>query len=89
MAWVNGAVDSTSIYVPRKSLMYQFDLATETWTTRKETIPNGNVQTGAAVFDGSGKIWYEGSATCFVSNWYTTRVMSRSRKPLPRCMAPW
>jgi len=63
MAWVNGAVDSTSIYVPRKSLMYQFDLATETWTTRKETIPNGNVQTGAAVFDGSGKIWYEGPSS--------------------------
>ena len=63
MAWVNGAVDSTSIYIPRKSEMYVFDIATETWTTRKDTIPNGNVQTGAAVFDGSGKIWYEGPSS--------------------------
>ena len=36
-----------------------------------------------------GRIWCERFATCFVSNWYTTRVMSKSRKPSPRCMAQW
>jgi streptogramin lyase len=40
--------------------MYVFDLATETWTTRKAKIPDGSSQESAAVSDGVGHIWYHG-----------------------------
>jgi len=62
--WENGAVDSESIWVPRDTAMYRFDMATETWETGTDVVPDGSPLGGsAAVFDGAGFVWYVGFDT--------------------------
>jgi hypothetical protein len=60
--WRDGAVDGTTIWVPANGVMNKFDLASETWTSLKSTIPDsGYPALSAAVFDGEGYIWYHSS----------------------------
>lgn len=56
--WANGAVDATSIWVPRDGSMHRFVIATEMWEEAAADVPNGSDEATGAVFDGEGNIWY-------------------------------
>ena len=57
----SGATDGTTIRVPRYGFMFEFDIATQTWSKAPVgKIPDGDAKQGASVFDSDGYVWYHG-----------------------------
>jgi hypothetical protein len=59
--WANAATDPESHWVPRDGSLWRYELASTTWTQVASGVPDGGLDSTAAVFDGQGRIWWHAS----------------------------